>query len=90
MIPTTMQIEFFNGTGVVVRTIQRAGITINARRSPVSPVSPVIPLIINLLERAPTASAFDPVECQSAPMDPLRSRDTKSVISVVQFFHEEV
>lgn len=29
--PTTMQIEFFNGTGVVVRTIQRAGITINAR-----------------------------------------------------------
>ncbi|VDO62492.1 unnamed protein product [Heligmosomoides polygyrus] len=56
----------------------------------VSPISPVVPLIINLLERAPAASPFVPVACQSAPMDPPRSRDTKGVISVVQGFHEEV
>ncbi|VDP00896.1 unnamed protein product [Heligmosomoides polygyrus] len=56
----------------------------------VSPVSPVVPLIIDLLERAPAASPFVPVACQSGPMDPPRSRDTKSVISVVQGFHEEV
>ncbi|VDP37198.1 unnamed protein product [Heligmosomoides polygyrus] len=30
------------------------------------------------------------VACQSAPMDPPCSRDTKSVTSVVQGFHEEV
>ncbi|VDP43704.1 unnamed protein product [Heligmosomoides polygyrus] len=55
-----------------------------------SPVSPVVPLIIDLLERAPAASPFVPVACQSGPMDPPRSRDTNSVISVVQGFHEEV
>ncbi|KAK6056399.1 hypothetical protein COOONC_06097 [Cooperia oncophora] len=29
--PTTMQIEFFNSTGSVVRTIQRDGTSLNAR-----------------------------------------------------------
>ncbi|VDO98259.1 unnamed protein product [Heligmosomoides polygyrus] len=59
--------------------------------SSVSPVSPlVVPLIIELLARAPAASLIVPVACQSAPMDPPRSKDPKSVISVVQGFHEEV
>ncbi|VDP46177.1 unnamed protein product [Heligmosomoides polygyrus] len=45
--------------------------------------------MIDLLEREPTAYPFVPVTCQSGPMDPTRSRDTKSVISVVQGLHEE-
>ncbi|VDL78579.1 unnamed protein product [Nippostrongylus brasiliensis] len=29
--PTTMQIEFFNGNGTVVRTVQKAGVSLNVR-----------------------------------------------------------
>ncbi|VDP40917.1 unnamed protein product [Heligmosomoides polygyrus] len=45
---------------------------------------------MELLERAPAASPFVPVACQSAPVGPPCSSDTKSVISFVQGFHEEV
>ncbi|VDP42178.1 unnamed protein product [Heligmosomoides polygyrus] len=41
----------------------------------------VVPLVIKLFQQTPAASPFVPVACQSAPMDPPRSRDKKSVIT---------
>ncbi|VDO83820.1 unnamed protein product [Heligmosomoides polygyrus] len=46
--------------------------------------------MIEALELAPAAFPFIPVACQSAPVDPPRSRVTKSVFSFVHGFHKEV
>lgn len=48
-------------------------------------LSSVVPLIIKFLQRAPAACPFSPVACQSTPMHPPRSRNTKSVIPVHSF-----
>lgn len=42
-----------------------------------------------MFKRAPSASPHVRAACQGAPMDPFRSRDTKSFILFVQGFDEE-